>query len=127
MSAELRGTKLFLRLAETDMPLMQKEESVPVHLVATADGIVESLVCRSGTPMVKIGDVVKKGDILVSGIVSVIGDNETLVNRYPVAADADILLKNVNLPGRKKRDMRFILEIKKYFRICLVIPIRIML
>lgn len=129
VSAELRGTKLFLRLAETDMPLMQKEESVPVHLVATADGIVENLVCRSGTPMVKIGDVVKKGDILVSGIVSVIGDNETLVNRYPVAADADILLKNVKrysysfsrkvvekeFTGKKKTGYAFYFGNKKIF------------
>ncbi len=95
VSAELRGTKLFLRLAETDMPMLQEQETAPVHLVATADGIVERLVCRSGTPMVKVGDVVQKGDILVSGVISVIGDNETLVNRYPVTAEADIFLKTV--------------------------------
>ncbi|MCH5273467.1 MAG: sporulation protein YqfD [Lachnospiraceae bacterium] len=95
VSAELRGTKLFLRIAETDMPPLRKEETAPVHLAATADGIVKSLVCRSGTPVVKVGDVVKKGDILVSGVVSVIGDNETLVNRYSVTADADIVLKTV--------------------------------
>lgn len=95
VSAELRGTKLFLRVAETDMPMLQEEQSVPVHLVATADGMVESLVCRKGTPLVKEGDVVKKGDILVSGVISVIGDNEVEVNRYAVAADADITLKTV--------------------------------
>lgn len=95
VSAELRGTKLFLRIAETDMPILQEENEVPVHLVATSDGIVEELVCRKGTPLVKEGDVVKAGDILVSGVVSVIGDNEVLVNRYPVAAEADITLKTV--------------------------------
>lgn len=95
VSAELRGTKLYLRLAETNMPDMQEEENGPVHLVATADGIVESIVCRNGTPMVKIGDVVQKGDILVSGVISVIGDNDVEVNRYPVTADADIVLKTV--------------------------------
>jgi len=95
VSAELRGTKLFLRIAETDMPMMQEEQSISVHLVATADGMVETLVCRRGTPLVKEGDVVKKGDILVSGVVSVIGDNEIEVNRYAVAAEADITLKTV--------------------------------
>ncbi len=95
VSAELRGTKLFLRLAETDMPMIQKEANTPVHLVATADGMIESLVCRKGTPLVKEGDVVKKGDILVSGIISVIGDNEVEVDRYAVAADADITIKTV--------------------------------
>lgn len=95
VSAELRGTKLFLRVAETDMPIQQEENSTPVHLVATADGMVESLVCRRGTPLVKEGDVVKKGDILVSGVISVIGDNDVEVNRYAVDADADITLKIV--------------------------------
>lgn len=95
VSAELKGTKLFLRLAETSLPDMQPESEEPVHLVATADGIVERIVCRSGTPMVKQGDVVRKGDILVSGVISVRGDNDTLVNRYAVTADADIFLKTV--------------------------------
>ena len=95
VSAELRGTKLFLRIAETDMPMIKEENTAPVHLVATADGMVERLVCRQGTPLVKEGDVVKKGDILVSGVVPVIGDNEVEVNRYAVAADADITIKTV--------------------------------
>lgn len=95
VSAELKGTKLILRLAETDMPYVQEKSEVPVHLVATSDGIVESLICRSGTPLVKKGDVVKKGDILVSGVITVLGDNDTLVNRYAVVADADIFLKTV--------------------------------
>lgn len=95
VSAELRGTKLFLRVAETDMPIKKEEAQTPVHLVATADGMVEQLVCRTGTPLVKEGDVVKKGDILVSGVISVMGDNEVEVNRYGVAAEADIILKTV--------------------------------
>ena len=77
------------------MPIQQEENSTPAHLVATADGMVESLVCRRGTPLVKEGDVVKKGDILVSGVISVIGDNDVEVNRYAVDADADITLKIV--------------------------------
>jgi len=93
VSAELRGTKLFLRVAETDMPMLQEESSTPVHLVATADGIVDTLTCRQGTPLVKEGDVVRKGDVLVSGVVSVMGDNDVEVTRYAVAADADITLK----------------------------------
>ena len=102
VSAELRGTKLFLRVAETDLPMVQEESTVPVHIAATADGIVEKLVCRKGTPLVKEGDVVKKGDILVSGVISVIGDNDVEVSRYAVPADADITLKTV-----KKYEHRF--------------------
>ena len=95
VSAELLGTRLIVRIAETQMPLLQEKEAAPVHLVATADGIVEELILRKGTALVKPGDVVRKGDILVSGVVTVTGDNETIVNRYGVAAEADILLKTV--------------------------------
>lgn len=106
VSAELRGTKLFLKIAETDMPMMKEEENAPVHLRATADGMVEQIVCRRGTPLVKEGDVVKKGDVLVSGIVEVVGDNDILVGKYAVTADADILLrtvKNYSYSFSKKR------------------------
>ena len=117
VSAELRGTKLFLRVAETDMPMVQEKDGTPVHLVATADGIVEQLICRRGTPLVKEGDVVRKGDILVSGVISVIGDNETLVNRYPVTAEADIILKTVKKYShrfsRKKEEHSFTGNCKK--------------
>ncbi|MBR2408094.1 MAG: sporulation protein YqfD [Lachnospiraceae bacterium] len=129
VSAELRGTKLFLRVAETDMPIVQEETKTPVHLVATADGIVEKLVCRKGTPLVKEGDVVKKGDILVSGIISVIGDNDIEVDRYPVAAEADITLKTIkkymhtferkmeehNFTGKSENGYRFFYGNKKIF------------
>lgn len=129
VSAELRGTRLFLRLAETDMPMLQEESETPVHLVATADGIVEMLTCRKGTPLVKEGDVVKKGDILVSGVVSIIGDNDVEVNRYAVAADADITLRTVkkyahsfsrkteekNYTGKEKKGYTFSYGNKKIF------------
>lgn len=129
VSAELRGTKLFLRVAETDMPMMQEEDNTPVHLVATADGIVEKLVCRKGTPLVKEGDVVKKGDILVSGVISVIGDNDVEVNRYSVTAEADITLKTIkkyshsfsgkveerNYTGNQKKGYTFFYGNKKIF------------
>lgn len=106
VSAELRGTKLFLKIAETDMPMMKEEEKTPVHLRATADGMVEQIVCRRGTPLVKEGDVVKKGDVLVSGVVEVVGDNDILVGKYAVTADADIILrtvKNYSYSFSKKR------------------------
>ncbi len=129
VSAELRGTKLFLRVAETDMPMLQEENTTPVHLVATSDGMVETLTCRKGTPLVKEGDVVKKGDILVSGVVAVIGDSDVVVNRYAVAADADITLKTVkkyshsfsrrteekNYTGKEKTGYTFSYGNKKIF------------
>ena len=36
--------------------------------------VIKEIITRSGTPMVKPGDVVRKGDILVSGIIEVMDD-----------------------------------------------------
>lgn len=120
VSAELKGTKLYLRISETDMPAVREEEG-PAHIRATSDGIVEHIVCRSGTPLVKAGDVVKKGDILVSGVISVIGDNEMVMNRYPVKADADIQLKTTKQYSykmvRKKEEKVFSHQVKKGYEI----------
>ena len=50
-----------------------------------------SMITRAGTPKVKPGDEVEKGQILVSGIVDVYNDAKEVVNQRPVSADADIL------------------------------------
>lgn len=93
VSAEVKGTRLLIKIEETIIPKAAKEIREPSHIVAKKNGIVTSMIVRTGTPKVKIGDIVKKGDILVSGVIDVIGDNETMVNRYSVVADADIALK----------------------------------
>lgn len=92
VSAQIDGTKLFVRIKETNMPKLYVEETTPRHIVADRDGIIESIVTRTGTPLVKAGDEVKKGDILISGVVDIMGDNELLVRKSPVVADGDIML-----------------------------------
>ncbi len=45
-----------------------KIEAKPSNLIATQNGEIVSLEVYTGKPVVKIGDIVSKGDILVSGI-----------------------------------------------------------
>lgn len=93
VSVELKGTRLNIKITETNMPPekeIQKEES---HIVASHDGIVTDIVTRKGTPLVGKGDVVKKGDILISGIVPITGDGDVLLRNDIVAADGDVILK----------------------------------
>lgn len=45
-----------------------KIEAKPSNLIATQNGEIISLEVYTGKPVVKIGDIVSKGDILVSGI-----------------------------------------------------------
>lgn len=39
------------------------------NIVASADGVIEEITVKRGTACVKVGDVVKAGDILISGVV----------------------------------------------------------
>ena len=75
------------------MPISATKAIKPSHLVATKDAIIQSIITRTGTPMVSEGDVVKKGDILVSGVVNIMGDFEEILGKEAVIADADIRCK----------------------------------
>ncbi len=93
VSAEIKGTRLIIKITETNIPAPAVTATEPCHIVASKDCIIYQMVTRTGTPLVEIGSVVKKGDILVSGVVDIIGDNAILINKNPVVADADIIGK----------------------------------
>lgn len=94
VSAEIKGTRLIIKITETNMPAPIIEATAPSHIIATKDAVIKSIVTRSGTPMVKPGDVVRKGDILVSGIVEIMDDFGGVLNKKPVIASADIICKS---------------------------------
>lgn len=62
----------------------------PKDLVATKDGMITSIVTRHGIPCVHVGDVVKKGEVLVSGRMEVWNDMNELTQYEYCTADADI-------------------------------------
>ncbi|MFC4404179.1 sporulation protein YqfD [Gracilibacillus xinjiangensis] len=56
-----------------------EEEGVPGHLVATKEGVIVDIYAEKGQPLVKVNDVVEKGDILISAYLNdkeVEGDEE---------------------------------------------------
>lgn len=65
------------------------------HIVAAKDGIVAELTVRSGTARVRVGDVVKAGDILIDGVLDIVGDDGSIIARHAVLADGDVRLKCV--------------------------------
>lgn len=94
VSAEIKGTRLIVKITETNMPAPAVTATENCHIIATKDCIITKIITRTGTPMVEIGSVVKKGDILVSGVNDIIGDNGILVEKKPVIADADVYGKS---------------------------------
>ena len=93
-SVQIEGTKLWIQIKENDKIMnVEKNEQLKSNLVATKDGRITSIITRNGVPMVKAGDEVKKGDILVSGQVPIYNDAGEIVNYHLYEADADVYLE----------------------------------
>ena len=91
VSARIDGSKLVVAVNENY--IMEDEETVekgPEDIVADMDGVITEIITRSGTPLVSAGDTVSKGDVMVSGVLDIVDDSDTVVNRHFTAADADI-------------------------------------
>ena len=64
---DIRGVKARIQVVEKILP--KTDISGPCHMVATRDAVIEEVLALDGQASVKPGDVVKKGDILISGVV----------------------------------------------------------
>lgn len=69
VSLDITGTTATLTVRET-VPPKQEAKSEGYLLVASEAGIVESVRVYSGAATVSPGSVVKKGDVLISGLIS---------------------------------------------------------
>lgn len=93
-SVQIYGTKMTVLIKEN---LVQQEvlEELPYEasdLIAEEDATVESIITRNGTPLVTDGDVVKAGDILVSGRIDLTNDSGEQYAYEYCNADADVYL-----------------------------------
>ena len=93
VSIYLDGTILRISLKENDSvkPKINKNTSY-TNLVADENGIVESVLVRQGTSMVKAGDSVSQNDILISGKIDIMADDYTIKESKYCEADGDIYL-----------------------------------
>lgn len=64
-----RGTVAYVTVAESELPPDDRElRQGYANVVATCDCVIEEITVRRGIAEVKRGDAVKRGDILISGI-----------------------------------------------------------
>lgn len=94
-SVRLSGTKMTVDIQE-NLITKSKTEATDVppegayHIIADKDALVTSIITRKGTPLVKAGSKVQKGDILVSSQLDIYNDSNEIVDHVFVASDADI-------------------------------------
>ena len=97
-SVEITGTKLIIYVRENNNDIIEEQEeqnNETGDLTAGKSAEVVSIVTRSGTPIVKVGDVVNKGDVLISGKVLLYNDDMTVLSEKQVRADGDVVGKIV--------------------------------
>ena len=70
MGIYVQGTTAYVRVIENERREDKIESLLPSHLVASEDAVIESCEISHGTSVVKKGNVVKKGEVLVLGIAS---------------------------------------------------------
>lgn len=69
------GTKIIVNLTERIVP-KEKEEETPSNIVAKKDGLIEYIVANNGTKVREVNELVKKGDLLITG--NIIKDEEII-------------------------------------------------
>lgn len=95
-SARLDGTKLKISIKENEVSAAktQKEGPKATDLVSKYQGQIVSIIVRSGVPLVKRGDCVEPGMVLVDGKVPIYADDGTVKEYLLTKADADILIEH---------------------------------
>ncbi len=93
-SVEISGTKAYVRIVEKLSETEITDRKTPVDIVADNDGMILSIAASSGSPKVKDGDVVSKGDLLISSEIE-IKENEEIKGYDYVAAGGSVVAKVV--------------------------------
>ena len=64
-----RGTVAYVKVVEKEVHVDPPKKEGYSNVVATCDAVIEEITVMRGIPMVKAGDSVKKGDLLISGVI----------------------------------------------------------
>ncbi|WP_350342489.1 sporulation protein YqfD [Proteinivorax tanatarense] len=64
-SIETQGTRMVVHLVEKDIP--KEYDYSPTNIVAEKDGLITNLLVLSGDSLVEEGDIVTKGELIISG------------------------------------------------------------
>lgn len=67
MSINVKGTNIFVTVTKKAETLKTEEQSNYCNIIAKKNGIIEKMIPRSGNAIKDTGDIVKKGDALISG------------------------------------------------------------
>jgi len=113
MGFDIKGTKAYVEFVERNNKNIDEFSNEPCNIVSDKEGVVHKILVKSGKKLVNTGDLITKGQILITGNLS--GDK--------VQANGEIILKTwytnkVTIPYEKdlvsktgKKESKYKLEI----------------
>ena len=75
MAINIYGTRVVVQVEEADPQPELLDQSTPADIVATADGIIEDIQTSAGQAQFVDGDIVAKGEVLISGTIPLYQQN----------------------------------------------------
>lgn len=67
LGVEIKGTNAIIKVVEAEEKPEMFDENDYCNIIANKSGEITKIYAHSGTPLVKEGDVVEKGDVLIAG------------------------------------------------------------
>lgn len=93
VSCSIQGTRLHIEMKETLDRKTRQNPKKPCDIIAGKNGIVTKLSVKSGTPLISVGDRVKKGMTLISGLIYYYSDDFQVTETDRIKADGDITIR----------------------------------
>ncbi|PPA71452.1 sporulation protein YqfD [Jeotgalibacillus proteolyticus] len=112
MGLEWRGTKLVVHLKEKQ-GITINEQLTPSHIVAAKKGTIQSMNIESGQAVENVNSVVKKGQLIVTGLVGREEDKHAVPSKGVVMAETWYEV-NVSIPEQLTREALTGKEKKKF-------------
>lgn len=118
ISCELKGTGLTVYLEEGISSRKENDTYENGDIVASKDALITKMITREGTPVAKVNDNVKKGDILISGTIYIYDDNNEVLETSYISADGDVygttIYQYEDYIELKYYDKKYTADSKKY-------------
>ena len=93
VSCSVQGTRLHIEIKETLDRKTKQNPKKPCDIIAGKSGIITQLSIKSGTPLVTVGDRVKKGMTLISGLIYYYSDDFQVTETDRIKADGEITIR----------------------------------
>jgi len=103
---EIHGTKMIVEVRERPLTEVQVKEDTPCNIVAAKKAVIEKVVVKSGKALVTKGEVVKEGQILITGIIK----DERLLSPLLVHSEGIVLARTSYTETIEEPIVKFINE-----------------